>query len=285
MKRLILFTSVIMLVSSASALSLAPFNFDPKAGVIQLDGPITSSSEGFSSGITPDQVRELNRRAMDNDVDAIIYEINSGGGAVVASKEVMREVESVPVPTVCRFRDIGASGAYMIALGCDRIVADSATLTGSIGVRSSYIEFSGTLDRFGAEYINISSGRYKELGSPYMNISEEEKQILKNKTVKIHEEFLAEVQSSRNLTDDQMQDIQTGEVFLGERAKNLGLVDSIGGRRTAYEEAENLTGRSLRFVRIENPQPFNLGQLFGIPSFSNSLTNLPVITPFRAEYP
>lgn len=282
MKRLFLIVAAVFLVSSAAGLSLKTFDFNPKAGVIQLDGQITYSSSGFGSGITPEKVRELNARALEQGADAIVYEINSGGGAVVASKEVMREIESVDVPTVCRFRDLAASGGYMIALGCDRIVADSATLTGSIGVKSSYIEFSGTLDRLGAEYVNISSGRYKEMASPYMNVSAEEKAMLKNKTEIIHREFLEKVQESRNLSDEQMEKIGTGEVVLGERAKQLGLVDRLGGRKTAYRVTENLTGRSLGFFRVERPEPFNLGSLFGIPSLSNYLG---MKVPFRAEFP
>lgn len=252
--------------------------------IVQLSGSITpEATGGFNpSGITPESVRSKNDRAQEKDPDAIIYEINSGGGAVVASKEVMREIDSIAKPTVCRFRDVSASGGYLIALGCDRIVADSATLTGSIGVRSSYLEFGGLLERYDIDYVNISSGKYKEIGSRYTNLSEEERQILLKKTEKIHEEFVATVDENRNISDENMEEISTGEPFLGERAQDLGLVDGIGGRTAAIREAENMTGKNLSTVEVSSASDFNfLSLLTAEISLENFVSKS---SPIRAEY-
>lgn len=261
----VLLTAFILISTGmAAAFSLESlFQTTGTAAVIQLSGSITPTSSGFSSGITPEKVRDLNQRAQQQNVDAIVYEINSGGGSVVASKELMREIESVEVPTVCRFRDVGASGAYMAALGCDRIVADSASLTGSIGVRSSYLQYTGLMDKLGLKYVNISSGEYKELGSPYQNISETQKEMLQMKADKIHEEFYSKVEEERNLSEEQLQQVKTGEPFLGSRAEELGLVDEIGGRQTAYSTAEDLAGMDLNFRKVESPSGFNFFQLMG----------------------
>lgn len=255
-----------------------------EAAIIQLSGTISpESSGGFSqSGITPDSVRDINEKALQSDPDAIIYEINSGGGAVVASKEVMREIKSVDKPTVCRFRDISASGGYLIGLGCDRIVADSASLTGSIGVRSSYLQFSGLLERYNVKYINISSGKYKEVGSPYSNITDEEKEILANKTRKIHEEFVEIVDSERNITPENIETVRTGEPFLGERAKKLGLVDEIGGRDSAVITAENMSGKNLTTYTVETQPDFNILRL--LTADMNLQQLLESNAPIRAEY-
>ena len=261
-----------------------PISNSGKAAIIQLSGAITPESGGaFSAtGITPEGVRSVNDQALQRNPDAIIYEINSGGGAVVASKEIKREIESIDIPTVCRFRDISASGGYLIALGCDRIVADSASLTGSIGVRSSYLQFSGLLERYGVKYVNISSGEYKEIGSPYANISDEEKKVLANKTQKIHLEFIELVDEERDLTPEQLDRSTTGEPFLGERAKNLGLVDSLGGRESAVVQAENLTGKNLSTFNVETRPDFNLLSLFSADiSLENLVSNQ---APIRAEY-
>ncbi|QKQ98027.1 signal peptide peptidase SppA [Candidatus Nanohaloarchaea archaeon] len=248
----------------ASAFSLSSI-FEPtgQAAVIQLSGSITPTASGFSSGITPEKVRTLNDKARQRNVDAVVYEINSGGGAVVASKEIMRAIESMEVPTVCRFRDVGASGAYMAALGCDRVVADSATLTGSIGVKSSYLQYTGLMDKLGLKYVNITSGEYKDLGSPYQNASEREKQMLQAKADKIHREFYRMVDEERNLTEVQLEEVKTGEPFLGSKAKELGLVDRLGGRQTAYSVAENLTDMKLRFTKIETESSFSFFSLLG----------------------
>ena len=230
-----------------------------KAALISLDGTITPSTSGFSSGITPEKVRNLNEKALNRGADAVIYEINSGGGAVVASKDVKREIEDVDVPTVCRIRDVGASGAYLFSLGCDSIVADSASMTGSIGVTSSYLEYTGLMEKLGVDYVNITAGEYKSLGSPFQNLSEEEKEILESKANKIGEEFAQSVKNERNLSNT---DFATGEVFLGETAREKGLVDRLGGRQAAVNEAETLTGKELETFDVDGTTQFSLLNLF-----------------------
>lgn len=255
-----------------------------RAALVQLSGSISPQASGGinPSGMTPEGVRSINEKALQKNPDAIIYEINSGGGAVVASKEIMREIEDVDVPTVCRFRDVSASGGYLIALGCDRIVADSASLTGSIGVRSSYLEFGGLLEKYNVDYVNISSGKYKELGSRYENITPEEREILLNKTQKIHDEFVSTVERKRNITPENVETVETGEPFLGERAKNLGLVDRLGGRDTAVVVAENMTDKNLSTVTVQTTPDFNFLSL--LTADLNLEQIMEKNLPIRAEY-
>jgi len=267
MNKTVIFAALILMSSSAAALSIDDYisGLEQESGevaIIDLSGSIVPSASGFSAGITPDQIRRLNQQAENQNVDAIIYEINSGGGAVVASKDLRRNIEAVDVPTVCRFRDTGASGAYLAALGCDEIVADSATITGSIGVTSSYIEFSDLMDEIGISYVNVTAGDRKEVGSPYKEPTEEEKQVLAEKSRMIGDEFLNDVSEERNLTQAQREETSTGEIFLGSEAKELGLVDRLGGRNTAIKEAENLTGLDLDPVRVTSTPEFSLLSLF-----------------------
>lgn len=270
MKKLSLFLAILLLISGAAALSFQDF-FDRfgdqfqdegEVAIVDLSGPITPEASGFSAGITPDEIRSLNQQAENQNVDAIVYEINSGGGAVVASKDLKRNIDAVDVPTVCRFRDSGASGAYLAALGCDSIVADSASITGSIGVRSSYLEFSELMDEIGVSYINVTAGDRKELGSPFKEPTEEEKELLAEKSQIIGDEFLGEVVDNRNLTEEQEERVGTGEIFLGSEAEELDLVDQLGGRNEAIQEAENLTGKQLEPVRITTTPEFSLLSLF-----------------------
>lgn len=282
-KYILFFTIILLTVGTASAF----INFDNsgKAAIIQLNGQITpsSSSSAFSAtGITPENVRELNQRARDQGASAIIYEWNSGGGAVVASKEIMRAIDSANVPTVCRFRDVAASGAYLGSLGCDTIVADSASLTGSIGVRSSYLEFSGTLDKLGIEYVNITSGEYKEVGSQYQNASEQDIQRLKETTDKVHQEFIDLVQENRNLTTSEVENVSTGELFLGSEAEQNGLVDKLGGRTAAVQEAENLTGQQLTTFQVQTTPGFSFLNLLTGDSWIKQFVSSEA--PIRAEW-
>lgn len=274
--------SVLLLISAASATGIN-FNQESRAAVIDLSGTITPSQStglGATSGITPEKVRDLNSQARNQGADAIIYEINSGGGAVVASKEVKNSIEDAEVPTVCRMRDTAASGGYLIALGCDEIVADSSTLTGSIGVKSSYIEFAGTLDRYGADYVNISAGENKEIGNPFMNASNQNTEILQEKVNIIQEDFMEMVEEERNLTNSQLENVSTGEPFLGTEAEELNLVDELGGRDTAVETVENLTGEDTRTFKVESTPEFNfLSLLTADLSIGNFLD---FSAPFRA---
>ena len=279
-------TSIILIIGVLGLSQQDQVDFgDGDLAVISLSGSVSSSSTtgfGASGGISPSKVNDLNQMAMDRGADAILYEINSGGGAVVASKEVKREIESVDLPTVCRFRDIGASGAYLFALGCDRIVADSSTLTGSIGVRSSYFEFSGTLDKLGIDYVNITAGERKDIGSQYRNITDEERKILQRKADRVHEEFIEIVRTERNMTESKLETATTGEPFLGDRAKELSLVDSIGGKSVAVDEAENLTGGNLTTMDIQQQASFNfLSLLTSDLSFSNFIDQG---SPIKASY-
>lgn len=292
MKLKLLAALLILLTTSTAALSLGGLFEDDtgEAALIKLSGSITPTSSGFGGGgITPEQVRDLNQRVRNGNYDAVIYEINSGGGAVVASKEVKRSIDSMEIPTVCRFRDVSASGAYLIATGCDRIVADSATITGSIGVTSSYLQVSGALDKLGVKYVNITAGEYKEVGSQYTNATENEKQILKDMALNIQDEFVTTVDEDRNLTDEQETEVQTAKIFLGEEAKDLGLVDSLGGRVQALETAENMTEKELTLREVETRQQVSLLSMFlsstGVGNFFTQLgLGNGVEAPLTAEY-
>ena len=283
MKTKFLTVLIVLFISTATG-----FSFETDQGdvaLVQLSGTITPSSSGglySTGGITPGQVRDLNDKVEDGDYEAVIYEINSGGGAVVASKEVMRDIDSLDVPKVCRFRDVAASGAYLFSLGCDRIVADSSTLTGSIGVKSSYLEFTEAMDKYGVDYVNISSGKYKELGTPFQNISAQEREILQEKSNKIHEQFLDLVRSERNISESEHIPISTGTVYLGSTAKEIGLVDDLGGREKAIQVAENMTGRQLEVEKVSRETSFNIGSL--VASLKSSLmpqvSNLPLVASY-----
>jgi protease-4 len=275
MKKAHLFMGVLLVMSFQSAAFLEADSGE--AALVDLSGSITpNSASGLvsSGGITPEKVRSLNERAVSQGADAIVYQINSPGGAVVASKEIKREIDRVEVPTVCRLRDTAASGGYLIALGCDRIVADSATLTGSIGVTASYLEFSGLLDRLGVEYVNVSAGEFKEAGSPLRNATPEEKALLRGKIDSVQNEFVSLVREERNMTGSDLSNATTGELIIGERALELGMVDSLGGRREALKQAEQLTDLNLTYSEVETQESLGLFSLLSAKVFGASTPSL-----------
>ena len=185
-------------------------------------------------------------------------------------------------PEVCRFRDVAASGAYLFSLGCDEIVADEASLTGSIGVRGSYLEFSEALEEYGIEYVNISAGEFKGVGSPYQNATEEDREILQERASEIHQQFLNLVKEKRNLTQSQIDDVGDGRVILGTEASEKGLVDHLGGREKSENVAGNLTDSSLSFESLSTTESFNFFSLLSA-SISEGLNTVFSEAPITAK--
>lgn len=285
-KTLVAVTALTLLLSAAAAFN---FNFDieeAKAGYVDLSGTISATGPASAfdaSGITPEEVRGLNEKIEEQNYEAVIYEINSGGGTVVASKEVMDEIGSMDIPTICRMRDVAASGAYLAALGCDEIVADKGSMTGSIGVRSSYLEFSEALERYGIDYINVSSGEFKGLGDPFQNATEQDIEALEQQASQIHTQFMDLVQDRRGLTDEEIAEVGDGSVVLGEEAKDKGLVDHVGRRSVAEDVAENVTGKTLEFERVETQESLDLFSLLTMDTFVSMLSSPFNDAPLTAE--
>ena len=150
--------------------------------IIPIDGTILSDSSGaqFGEKITAstDIIEFLDKANKDKNVKGIILEINSPGGSALASKEIVDKVKSIEKPIVSWIREVGASGAYWVASASDKIIADELSITGSIGVISSYLEFSGLLEDYNITYEDLRTGKYKGIQSPYKKLNEEERDIL-----------------------------------------------------------------------------------------------------------
>ncbi|HLC62968.1 MAG TPA: signal peptide peptidase SppA [Candidatus Nanoarchaeia archaeon] len=215
--------------------------------IIKIEGEISNiqSQLSFQQHSTKSILENLDKANKNKNVKAIILVINSPGGTVLASKEIADYLSTIQKPKIAVIRDIGTSGAYWIASSSDEIIADKLSITGSIGVTSSYLEFSGLLDKLGIQYEQISVGQYKELGNPYQQLTQEEKSILDKKLSIIHEEFLKEIQKKRKLKN--IERIKTGEFFLGSEALELGLIDKLGNLQTAIDDAKSI-------ANIEDPK-------------------------------
>jgi protease-4 len=190
-------------------------------------------------------------------IKAIILEIDSPGGTVVASEEIARAVKQAKKPVVSYIRETGASGAYWIASASDKIVANPLSITGSIGVYSGYLEFSGLFDKYGVTYVDLKSGKYKDTGTPFKELSDDERKILENKLKIIHSIFISDVAKNRNLTLDMTQKLSTGIYYLGLEAYEFGLVDYLGDKDKAIEIAKQLSNiTDADLVRYETKNTF-----------------------------
>lgn len=211
--------------------------------LIHIDGMITSSgaSDTFSEGgvSSRDVLSFIQDADSDKAVKAILFEINSPGGTVYASKEIVDAVKNSKKYTVCVIKDVGASGAYWVASACDEIIAGDLSIVGSIGVIGSYLEFSGLLQKYNVTYQRLVSTKYKDSGSPYKPLSIDEREVFQNEIDKIHNYFVLDVARNRNISKEKVEGLATGEVYLGLDAVNLGLIDQIGDRKTAEAVIKN----------------------------------------------
>jgi len=213
--------------------------------IIPIQGEISvyGSSGLFSSGTSAQAISSQIESADSNpSIKAIILEINSPGGTVVGSKEIAKAVENCNKPVVAWMREVAASGAYWISASADIIVADEATITGSVGVTGSYLEFSGFFEEYGIGYERLVSGQFKDTGSPYKDLAPSERQLLQSKIDLLNEQFIEHIKNSRSLTNSQISKLSTAQLFLGVEAKENGMVDILGSRNEAQKSAENLAG-------------------------------------------
>lgn len=201
----------------------------PINGIITGDGASYLGQDTVSSQTIVDFIEEAEK---DELLKAIVLEINSPGGSAVASDEIAAAVKKSEKPVIALIRESGASGAYWIASATNYIVANRMSITGSIGVVSSYLEFSGLMEKYGVEYERLVAGDYKDMGSPYQKLSDKEKKIMQSKLNKIHDYFIAEVVKNRNMSENHVRKLATGEFYLGVEAKELGLVDELGDKDT-----------------------------------------------------
>ncbi|MBN2042433.1 MAG: signal peptide peptidase SppA [Candidatus Aenigmarchaeota archaeon] len=211
--------------------------------VIKIQGVITSSPSLLSETVSPDDIYGMIQKVEESPYyRAVVFEINSPGGSVVASREMAGYVKAMEKPTVCWLSDVAASGAYWVASSCDVIVSDPLSITGSIGATASYLEFSKLFDKYGVTYESITSGENKDMGSPFRNMTSDERENMEYIVNETFRYFLGEVVKNRNLTEAQVDQISSGGIFLGKDAIELGLVDRIGSFQEAKSMAKEIAG-------------------------------------------
>ena len=226
--------------------------------IIPIKGEITSEKTTtiFSQGsVSSEQtLKFIDTANNDPSVKAIIFDIDSPGGSPVASEDIMNAVKESRKYGVAVIRDLGTSGAYWVASAADKIIASRLSLTGSVGVYSSYLDFQGTFDKYGVTYERLVGGKYKDIGTPFRNMTDEERYIFQDKIGKIHSYFLNSVAENRNLTQGQIAVIKDGEFFTGEEAMQYGLIDDYGNINNAVKLIEqnfNMTGKTVEYKQKE----------------------------------
>ncbi|MGV8168851.1 MAG: signal peptide peptidase SppA [Candidatus Nanoarchaeia archaeon] len=257
-------------VSSFAAIIIGAFSAGSELdtgniAIIPIGGVILSeedssffSSGGVSSRVIVDQIKAAEEN---EDVKAVIFEINSPGGSPVASHEIAKAIKNMTKPNVALVREIGTSGAYWAASSTDYIVADELSVVGSVGVLSSYLNFYEIMDRYNITYERLVAGEYKDIQTPYREMTPEERELIEFKLQKMHEFFLNDVSASRNLSRQQYTEVRSAMYYIGLEAKDLNLIDEFGGEAEAEIYLQNRLGISIDTYRVEQPQSF-LDMLF-----------------------
>jgi protease-4 len=202
---------------------------------------------------------ELTRRLRESRrVPAVVLDIDSPGGSATASDDLYIALERLAArkPLVAAIRGSGASGAYLAALAAHTIVAQPNAIVGSIGVISASPHLPRLLDRLGVSVSENRAGRLKGMGAPWRDETEEERAKEQAIVDAFYDVFVARVARSRTLTDERVRELATGEIWLGERALELGLIDRIGDLEDAIEIAAEAAGVPPKGSAVRMRQPF-----------------------------
>src|SRR5687767_1291725 len=220
-------------------------NRGPRIAVLYAVGIITSGESSYDSPqgevVGSDTIiRYLRKARADDSIKAIVLRVDSPGGSAIASDVIWREVELTRAvkPVIASMSDVAASGGYYIAMPAHKIVAEPATLTGSIGVVMVKFVIDGTLKKLGMNMEGVSNGRYANLYSPIRPFSPEERARVLEHMQATYDTFVEKAAAGRNTTPERIDAVGQGRVWTGQQAKGLGLVDELGGLERAVEIAK-----------------------------------------------
>jgi protease-4 len=178
--------------------------------------------------------------ARSEEVRAIVFRIDSPGGSATASETIWRDVErarQAGKPVIVSMGDVAASGGYYVAAPADKIVAEPATLTGSIGVLAGKIVLGGLMEKLGVTSDAVARGANSGMYSAMSGFSPQARERLNSELDETYAGFKSRVAAGRQLSADAVEALAKGRVWSGEDAKQRGLVDALGGYETAYRLA------------------------------------------------
>ncbi len=236
---------------SAGSLGL---NHGPKIALLQASGVIVSGGSGYDamngSVLGSDTfIKYLRQARSDPAVRAIVLRIDSPGGSAIASDAIWRELvitrdQKPQRPLIVSMSDLAASGGYYLAMASPYIVAEPGTLTGSIGVVGGKIVTGGTWAKVGANIEVVSKGRNAEMESPTRPFNPEERAKVQQGMEDFYNRFVENAARSRHMTVEKLHSVAQGRVWTGRQAKQVGLVDELGGLERALAVAKQRAGLS-----------------------------------------
>ena len=213
-----------------------PALFGPRVAIVELEGVILE---------VDDIVRELKAHRDNPTVKAVVLRINSPGGVVAPTQElhdaVMR-LRQAGKPVVASLGSVAASGGYYVAVACDQIYANPGTLTGSIGVIMQLANFEQLLKKVGVDYVVVKAGQFKDIGNLARAMTPDERRVMQALLDDVHGQFISAVAAGRRLPREDVARFADGRVFSGVQARDLHMVDALGGLEDSVLAAAKLAG-------------------------------------------
>ena len=217
----------------------AGLGFGDRIGVVDLDGVILSPQP---------VVGELKRFGDDSSIKAIILHVNSPGGGVAASEEIYREVKRIrdekKKKIVVSIETVGASGAYYIASGSNKIYADNGSIVGSIGVIAEWVNYGDLLKWAKLKNIVLKTGEFKDTGNPARDLTPAEQAYMQSLIDNMFGQFVQAVADGRGMKFDDVKSIANGKVWTGEQALGMKLIDNIGDFEAVVKDTAKSVGIS-----------------------------------------
>jgi protease-4 len=243
---------VILLIVAMIGLATSAFSHGAmptgNIALIRLEGAITAGGGGGGlfgqAASAEDIVRQLQKADEARQIKGILLRINSPGGSAAGSQEMYAEVLRIRKhkPVFVSMGDVAASGGYYVASASDRIFADPGTMTGSIGVISANLEMSGLFNKIGIKPEVMKEGKFKDMGSGLRPLTDSERQIMQKLLANVYDQFVAAVAEGRGIKREEVVKMATGQIYSGEQALKLKLVDELGGMRPAVRALAKRAG-------------------------------------------
>ncbi|MFY9280596.1 MAG: signal peptide peptidase SppA [Bacteroidia bacterium] len=260
-----------------------------RIAVVYASGDIIGG-KGDGTQIAADDLAEtLKNVRLDNKVKAVVLRIDSRGGSSLASDIIWREAKllSAAKPLIVSMSDVAASGGYYIATPASKIVAEPTTITGSIGVFGLIPNAQKLLnDKLGIEFEYVGTGKHSDIGRIDRDMTLEEREYIESIIDKIYDTFLSRVAEGRKMTKEQVHEVAQGRVWTGVMAKEVGLVDELGGLEKAIEIAAkeaNLTEYKLKeYPKVQDQLELIVNKMTGNTSFQSKVKEMTKYTGFES---
>ncbi|NJL63027.1 MAG: signal peptide peptidase SppA [Methylacidiphilales bacterium] len=235
-----------------------------KIALVYAEGEIVDGT-GEDGQIGGDRFAKIfNKIRQDKSIKAVVLRVNSPGGSATAAEVMQREIQLTreKVPVVVSMGDVAASGGYWIATDSNRIFAEPNTITGSIGVFGLLLNFQKLANDNGITWDAVKTGKYADNQTVSRPKSPEELAVYQRSVNRIYNLFLNKVAQGRKLPQDKVAEIAQGRVWSGTAAKDIGLVDEIGGLDAAIEHAAGLANLGGNWKLQEYPKSSSFEERF-----------------------